>query len=192
MEVSSIKVLTVSTPGRYAAALFYEARRIGCLSDVSESFKKFCALLKKHQSIRYFLTCTSTREKDIDKSLAIIADNLSCCPVFANFMRVIGQNRQVNILHRINKIFEIMLAKYKNRRIVNVVSAVELLPEQKVSVEELLLKLFEEKCIIEYEIDKSIIGGIKIISEGKIFDASVACQLEQMKRYLCSISIGAI
>lgn len=191
MDVSNIKVLAISVPGRYASALFYEAKRVGCLHEVSESFKKFCALLTKHKKIKQFLTCTSARASDIDKTLSIIADNLSCCPVFANFMRVIGRNRQINILHRINKIFEIIFAKYKNSRVVTIISAVELLPEQKDKINTLLAhKLFKEKCIVEYQIDNSIIGGIKIISGGKIFDASTAYQLKQMKHYLCSVNIG--
>ena len=68
-------------------------------------------------------------------------------------------------------------------RILNarVTSAVELNDDEKVSLKEKLEKMSGHKVVIEYTVDKSIIGGIIVEMDGKIMDSSLKKHLRDVK-----------
>jgi F-type H+-transporting ATPase subunit delta len=128
-------------------------------------------------------------EKDLDNGWISVGKYLSFCPLFLSFVRQIAINRRFNIFGKIKYIFNIALAKYNNKIVVSVMSAVPLLPEQKKRVEEVIGRLFAEKAMIKYKINPGILGGLKILSEGRAIDASVSMQLKQIMNYLNNISL---
>lgn len=184
MEINSLKVLATSIPGRYAAALFREAKKSGCLDDITENFKRLETFLKNNEQIKKILTTKSINDKDLDAGWIAVGAYLSFCPIFTSFLRQVAKNKRFDILNKIKYIYRVALAKYKNKRSVAIISAVELLPEQKERIEKIVSKLFAEKVIITYKINPKIIGGVKISSEEKVYDASVQARLKQMVSFL--------
>ncbi len=62
-----------------------------------------------------------------------------------------------------------------------VTSAVELSEEEKASLTEKLEKISGNKTLIEYIVDKSIIGGLIVEMDGKIMDSSLRKHLKDVK-----------
>ena len=62
-----------------------------------------------------------------------------------------------------------------------VTSAVELNETEKASLKEKLEKKSGHKIIIEYSVDKSIIGGLIVEMDGKIMDSSLRKHLKDVK-----------
>lgn len=184
MEINSLKVLSTSIAGRYAIALFREARKSGCLDEITENFKRLDTFFKNHTAAKKILTTKCIKDKDLDTGWIAVGAHLSFCPIFISFLRQVAKNRRFDILNTIKYIYRVALAKYKNKRGVAVVSAVELLPEQKERIEQVISKLFTEKTIINYKINPKIIGGIQISSEEKVYDASLHTRIKQMVTFL--------
>lgn len=189
VEINSLKVLATSIPGRYATAVFREARRSGCLDEIAENFKRLEIFFKNHEQIKKLLTVNCISDKDLDTGWLAVGSHLSFCPIFISFLRQLAKNRRFNILARIKYIYTIALAKYKNKRNVAVISAVELLPEQKERIEKVIEKLFREKTIITYKINTKILGGVKVASEEIVYDASVRTRLKQMISFLNKVRV---
>ena len=189
MNINSLKVLFTSLPGRYARALFNEGKRSECLDEIVENFQKLEVFFKNNEPIKRLLSSYCMNEKDLMKSWIAVGENLSFCPIFLSFIRQLVLNRRFDILNKIKYIFNVALAKYKNKRNVVVYSAVELLPEQKKKIEKLIEKGMEENTIISYKVNEKILGGIKIASEELIVDASAKVQLKQLSSYLKNIKI---
>ena len=72
-----------------------------------------------------------------------------------------------------NEICEVSNAK--------VTSAVELSGAEKTSLKEKLEKMSGKKTLIEYTVDKSIIGGLIVEMDGKIMDSSLRKHLKDVK-----------
>ncbi len=190
MDSNSLNVLFSSVPGRYARALFNECRRLNCFDDVLENFHKLEVFLKNHQDMKKILTSHSfNNRKEIDGAWIVLGGHLSFHPIFTSFMREIGHNKRFDSLNKIMSIFEKAVYHLKNKRNVTVSSAVELLPEEKIKIESIISRLFSERSIISYKVSPKLLGGFKIYSDSKIFDASVLSQLKQVSKYLSNIKI---
>lgn len=189
MNINNLKVLLTSLPGRYAAALFNEGKKIACLDEISDDFQKLDIFLKNNIQMKKILTSSWANEKELSSSWIEVGESLSFCPVFLSFIRAVLKNRRFGLFGEMWHIFNIALTKYKNKRDISVVSVVELLPEQKERIKKVLEKIVAGKAIIKYEIDERILGGIQIKSEEIVIDASISVQLKQLSSYLKNTKI---
>ena len=190
MDISSLGVLFTSLPGRYAKALFIVGKRESCLEVILDNFSKLEVFFKNNPGIKKLLTSYCMNKKDLNTGWVAVGNHLSFCPVFLNFIRQLVDNQRFNIIKRIKHIFSVAFAKYKNRRNLTISSTVELLPEQKKKLEDLVLRVFKEKTIITYKINKKILGGIKISSEELVVDASARVKLKQLSDFYRNLKIG--
>jgi F-type H+-transporting ATPase subunit delta len=190
VDINNLTVLCTSVPGRYALALFNEGKRSGCLDEIFDNFQRLETFFDDNPQIKKLLMNRCIDYKDVDEGWLAVSSHLSFCPVFVSFVRQVGQNRRFDIFERIKYIYRVAIAKYKDKRSVTVISAVELLPEQKDVAEKIISKLFSKKTIITYGVDPSVLGGIRIVSEETIYDATVYAQLKQITKYLKSEKIG--
>lgn len=189
MHVNSLKVLFTSLQGRYARALFLEGKKGSCLEEILENFSQLETFFKNNPSIKKLLTGHSVSQKDLDLGWIALGQHLSFCPIFLNFIRQLVINKRFNIINKIKYVYGVAFAKHKNSRNVIISSAVELLPEQKKKIENLVLKVFEEKVIIRYKINEKILAGIKIASEEMVVDASAFAQIKQLASFYKNIRV---
>lgn len=191
MDLNSLKVLFTSLPGRYANALFKEGKKENCLNEILENFIKLEEFFKGNIALKKLLTGHSMNKKELDSCWLSVGEYLSFCPVFLSFIRQVVVNGRFEIINKIKYIFNVALAKYKNRRNVAVSSSVELLPEQKIKIEGLIAKTFKEKANVIYKVNEKILGGIKIASEELVIDASAIAQLKQLSNYFKNLKLKA-
>ncbi|MDR3031046.1 MAG: ATP synthase F1 subunit delta [Holosporales bacterium] len=189
MDANSLKALCTSLPGRYAAALFREGKKINCLDEIIKNFQDMDIFFNKNPSIKKLLTSHCLDEKDMASGWISLGKYLSFCPVFLAFMRNVIRNGRFNIIKTITYIYDVAFAKYKNKRNVMVYSAVDLLPEQKTRLEEIIKKAFREKTSVFYKVSDKILGGIKISSEELVIDASASVQIQQVSDFMKKIRI---
>jgi ATP synthase F1 delta subunit len=189
VDINSLKVLCTSLPGRYAIALFNEGKKTNCLEEIINNFKNMDTFFKKNPALRKLLTNGCLNEKDIKASWIALGQYLSFCPVFLALMRNVVKNKRFNIINMIKHIYNIAFTKYKNKRNVVISSVVDLLPEQKLRLENIIKKAFKEKLIISYTISDKILGGIKISSEELVIDASVNIQIRQVSDFMKKIKV---
>ena len=63
-------------------------------------------------------------------------------------------------------------------------SAVELTPEQQEKLREKLEKRFGRRMILECEVDPSLLGGIRVETEGRVLDGTLAARLQEIKEVM--------
>lgn len=80
---------------------------------------------------------------------------------------------------------------YKRIGTATVTSAVALSDEQKKAVEKRLLETTSyESFLLEYQVDKSLIGGMIIKIGDRVVDSSIRTKLQSMARELSKVQIG--
>jgi ATP synthase F1 delta subunit len=166
--------LFTSIPGRYAKALIYVGIKYDCIKEFEQNFNTLISFMYKNtartkNNIIYIL------QKYIYKYYN---------KFFANFIIVLIKNKKLNLLQNIQYIFHKALLKIRGDREVVVESAFCLNNLEQENINNLISKLFKEKIIVKYEIDKNILTGIKIHSGDLLLDASGRGIIQQLSSSL--------
>ncbi len=98
-----------------------------------------------------------------------------------SFLKILCEKKHISEFAECAKQYCAMyneLDKISNAR---VTSAVELTEKEKTALKEKLEKTSGHKMVIEYIVDKSIIGGLIVEADGKIMDSSLKKHLKDVK-----------
>ena len=188
----SLDVLYTSLQGRYAKALFIEGLKAQCVDEIRENFEKLETFFKASRILKKFLTTNSMNSLNLNYNWAHIAEHLKLCPIFLNFVRLVTENGRFDLFYKIKYIYERAYAKCRGIRNVTVYSVIELKVVQRRQLEKLIAKFFSEKVAIKYEIDVNLLGGVKIVSDGKVIDASVATQIRQLENFCGNMKLERV
>ena len=77
--------------------------------------------------------------------------------------------------------------KYRGQAYGKIYSAVPLTQEQVAEFEEQTGKLLREKIQLKNKVDKNLLGGVKILIDGKMIDASLRSGLNELRQNLYKI-----
>ena len=87
----------------------------------------------------------------------------------------------MRLLTDISKNFKELVAKEKNLKNITVASSYRIDKEQLKQIEAALKKRMKAEVSIVTEIDKSLIGGLKISYDDQVIDLSIKNKLEKLK-----------
>ena len=90
----------------------------------------------------------------------------------------------MRLLTDISKNFKELVAKEKNLKNITVASSYRIDKEQLKQIEAALKKRMKAEVSIVTEIDKSLIGGLKISYDDQVIDLSIKNKLEKLKTQL--------
>ena len=164
----------------YAKALFMLAAETGNGKEYKDALDEVLEVFEKNPMYPEFLSTFAIpleeRLNALEKAFsnAIPRDVLS-------FLKLLCEKRHIgefvecvaDYVAMYNEICEVSNAK--------VTSAVELNKDEKASLKEKLEKMSGHKTLIEYTVDKSIIGGLIVEIDGKIMDSSLRKHLKDVK-----------
>ncbi len=112
-----------------------------------------------------------------------IFKNLVCDDIMGLFSVILKKNREDEILSILDSF--IKMTDYHFKRVTAVVSsAITLSDDQINNIKANLSEKLKKQVEIKSEIDQSLIGGLKIVVDGMVFDASVKHRIETIKREL--------
>ncbi len=167
----------------YANALIELSLSNNVLNEIEDNFKTLVLAIKENPDFMKVITYPLIKTKDKKKSIKDVCNNMN--ELFVNFLYVLIDNNRINDLFVIYKEFCKIIDQNNNRLTVDVISAVKL---SKNEIDNLSIKLsayFNNKKInINPLIDKTLIGGIKVISDGKSIDLSVIGKLNNLKEQI--------
>jgi len=97
-----------------------------------------------------------------------------------NFLRLLQSNNRLSILPEIFILFDKLVEDEENTARAVIQSAFAMNDQDKQQFEELLSKKFGRKILAEVKVDPELIGGVKILINDTVIDASVKGSLEKM------------
>lgn len=107
-----------------------------------------------------------------------------------NFVSLLAQNHRLQIMPYIAKIYEKLHTTEAGIVKARVISATKLSANQKEKLQQALQKRLQrvgavrEPSVLEYEIDKSILGGLIIWVGDQVIDGSIRNKLNRLEQYL--------
>ncbi|MEN8906332.1 MAG: ATP synthase F1 subunit delta [Clostridiales bacterium] len=169
---------------RYAEALLKLSDRKVWIDKSLNNLKNVVSIYKSCDDLKLFLN--SPKVKNIDKKevmTKVLAKKFD--KKFINFIHLLIDKGRINILPTILNEYIILSNKAKNIMDIEIISSEKLTLDQTKKIETKFKKICNTSNIkSNSKIDKSLIGGVKIIVGDKIYDNSIKGQLLNLKNSL--------
>ena len=170
------EISTIARP--YAVAIFNLAKEEKSLSDWSDMLALMSSIVE-NEDIKLFIQDSKVLDIDREKVLLDICGN-QINNSGKNLIKLLVEYKRLLILSEITLVFESLKADDEGAMEAQIIMAEK--PDEKM-VENLinsLEKRFDKKIEGKVVIDKSIVGGTKIIVGDSVIDASVREQLDNL------------
>lgn len=165
---------------RYAKALSSLSIEEDRLEKVVKNLSSFISLFEESSELREALLNPVFSIDERKKVLKSILDHLKVDHVTENFLLVLLENKRLEHVWLVDKIFKRLIDRHLNRIQVEVLSAH---PIEK-SVSKRLGQTFEtltnKEATMQFQVDPKLIGGMVLKIGSLVFDSSIANQLDTL------------
>jgi F-type H+-transporting ATPase subunit delta len=166
----------------YAEAVFRLARERNNLAQWSAMLKLASAVARDPQMSRLIDNPRVPRERFVEFFLDVCGKKLD--QDGANFIRLLAENRRIQLLPEIAALFEALRAEAETRVEVEVVSAAGVAPEQLQAIAAALKARLGRDVSLATRLDPALVGGIVIRAGDLVIDGSVRGKLDALATHL--------
>jgi F-type H+-transporting ATPase subunit delta len=168
---------------RYARALAAAARAAGRIEEVADELKAAAGWLAD-PALAAALASPTIQHDTRAKLLAELGTGLELSELTRNFLSLLVENHRIGEVQGIEAAYQ-HLVDHELGRVRATLHTARPLPEA--STEEIrtgLSKAHGLKVLLSAETDESLIGGVTVEIEGRVYDGSVSTQLVELARTL--------
>jgi len=166
----------------YAEAVFRLASERRNLAGWSDMLKLASTVASDPQMSRLIDNPRVPRERFVEFFLDVCGKKLDHDG--GNFIRLLAENRRVQLLPEITSLFETLRATAESRVDAEVVSATAVSAEQLKSIAAALKKRLGREVSLATRVDPSLVGGIVIRAGDLVIDGSVRGKLGALATHL--------
>lgn len=165
---------------RYAQAAFDIATRDGTVAQWRSDLEDIAQVLAESAAAPVLIDPKIL----LERKLAVVDRALDIQPLAKNFARLLVQKGRSSNARDVADAFTRMADEAEGIAIAEVVSAVDLTPEQLQSMEQKLSQSMGKRVRVTATTDPAILGGLVIKVGDRLTDGSVRSRLRQLKREL--------
>ena len=164
----------------YAKALFMLSSEKECIEEYKNALEKVEEIFKENPMYVEFLY---TFAIPLEERLNALEEAFSALLPrdVLSFLKILCEKKHIQKFHECAKYYYALYNEIDKISNVKVTSAIELTDNQKASLKDKLESLSKKTVAIDYIVDKSILGGLIIESDGKIIDSSIKKHLKDIK-----------
>jgi F-type H+-transporting ATPase subunit delta len=166
---------------RYSKALFQLAREAGREEQIGREIEEFYAAYSG-SDLNKVLTNPAFSIEARKKILTQIVQAQQLSVLTAHFLAMLLERDRLGHLPGMVSCYRRLLNEAKGRVEAKLVSVAALEPTIVAGVRERLRGISGKDVVLQEETDPSLLGGLLIELEGKVYDGSVRTQLEKMKQ----------
>lgn len=165
----------------YGTALFEAAQETGKTDRIMEEATEVLGILQQEPDLHAFINYPAISAAEKKATVEKIFGG-KICDELLNFIYVLIDKRRTMHFEKMIKVYKKLMDRQEGFSYGTVYS-VEPLEEHRVrELEEDISKLLAANVKLENETDPKLIGGVKILVDGKIIDVSVRKKLNDLQR----------
>ena len=165
----------------YALALFTNALNNDVEEKVFEQMTFIEKLIQDNLAIKDAMYSPVLTHEAKIRVILLLEKVVNIEAIVKQFLLILIKHSRVPILSKVLLIYNQLLNKKKNIKMVKITSSRALDPQEKEWIKNYLENDLEQKVIIEYSDDKSIIGGLIIRYDSIIRDYSISGALRKVR-----------
>lgn len=165
---------------RYAQAAFDIASRDGTVTRWRSDLDDIAQVLAESAAASVFVD----PKVPVERKYAVVDRALDIQPLAKNFAKVLVQKGRAGDARAVAAAFGLMADEAEGIAHAQVVSAVDLTPEQLAGVEQKLSQSMGKRVRATSSVDPALMGGIIVKVGDRLVDGSIRSRLRQLKREL--------
>ncbi|HEY7321767.1 MAG TPA: ATP synthase F1 subunit delta [Candidatus Binatia bacterium] len=166
---------------RYTRALFQLAREAGQEDAIGQEIESFLGVYTGSE-LQKVLTNPAFGIDSRKRTLIQVANRLQLSILAIHFLLLLLERDRLTYLDSIVTLYRQLLNETKGRVEAKVISPDSLEPLMIDRLRETLQRISGKQIVLHQATDLSLIGGVVVEFEGKVYDGSVRTQLENMKQ----------
>lgn len=169
-------------PRRYAKALLKVAVERKCDDRMYALMQNLCYAYTGSEELRKIIANPFIDNDDKVSALSASAQALPTDEVFVDFLKLLIQNRRINMAAQISHAYVDLYRTDRNIRRVNVVSAAPLDPKVEQRIRNVIEKHLDGATMeFSTSVDPDLIGGFIVTVDNERLDASLRNQLKEIR-----------
>lgn len=170
------QLMTIARP--YAEAIFALSQESNNLAAWSEELANLATISQDDAMAAMIKNPAYTNDQIVSVFTDVMGDNLTT--EGKGLLAAMASNKRLGALADVSEVFETLKAQAEKRVRATVVSARKATVEQKKKLSAALNAKFDAEVEITYEVDASLVGGIKVIVGDWAIDGSAQAQLNKL------------
>ncbi|MGL4483809.1 MAG: ATP synthase F1 subunit delta [Anaerovoracaceae bacterium] len=164
----------------YADALFQVAREQGVEKILSEETQELVDIFFENNDLLKLLEDPSISKEEKKRLVEkLFGEKISA--YLLNLLYILIDKKRINRFNYIVKAYKQCIAEEHGYSAGRVITAIPLGKTQIEAIEAETTKLLKRTIKLENELDPTLIGGLKIFVDGKVIDASLRKQIDNLK-----------
>ncbi|XP_051126100.1 ATP synthase subunit O, mitochondrial [Andrographis paniculata] len=181
-----VPVTMFGVSGNYASALYIAAVKANVLDKVESELTALVEASKQSPTFTQFMKDLSVRAETRVKAINDISAQAKFSEITKNFLTVAAEGGRLRVLERILQRFSELTMAHRGEVQAIVTTVIPLPPAEEKELKETLQDILGQgkKVKLEQKIDPSILGGLVVEFQQKVFDMSIRTRARQMERFL--------
>lgn len=163
----------------YGTALFEAARETGKTETITEEISEVLEIFRQERAFHAFVNYPGISADEKKQALEKVFEG-KICDELLNFLCILVDKGRTMHFERIVKVYKKLVDKEEGHSYGTVYSVIPLADDRIRELEEEASKLLQANVKLSNEIDPKLIGGIKILVEGKLIDASIRKKFDDL------------
>ncbi|GAB6160888.1 ATP synthase F1 subunit delta [Desulfothermus naphthae] len=168
---------------RYSRALFAIGQEKGAkaLKQYGKELGVFCDLVEEEPILLRIFKNPVIRVEDKKLLIEKILDKIGASKVMKNFLLLLAEKKRLPYILDIRNYYQKLLDQFEGIVRGHLITAIELKNKKKESIRKSLEEKMAKKFVLDFHVDKNILGGVVLKVGDKVYDASLRAQLNILK-----------
>ena len=166
----------------YATALFILASEENCRDEIFHDLTVVRNAFEEHAELQELLSSPAIAKSERLGVIDAVFGSLGEYTV--SFLKLLCEKQMIHGLKDMADEFENMLEASRNLTVAKVTSAVALTEKELKALKEKLETMCGHTVVIETSVDETILGGMVIVLDDKVIDASLRHRLSDVKEVI--------
>lgn len=168
--------------GRYAQALYMEAKASGKLNEVAEELLSLLSAMKESKELDLFFNSPAISKEEKINVINAMAAKSSISKFMQAFLTVLAKNSRLYIFSDVVESVKQLIMEDNGEIEVNVDYATAVDDGIRAELVAQLTRVTGKKVILNENVDSSLLGGMKVMVGSVLYDASVKGRLDTLKQ----------
>ncbi len=179
--MSKNKSFSDTSANRYSLALYELANESNVILKIEENSNALLKLISKNIDFKDLIKDPTVSQEDLNKVIDKISQNSNLELLFKNFLNFLISKRRFFYVEQILKKFNEICSEKRGELKAEISSAKELTQNEINKIKDELSNNFKSKVKLNYNHDKSLIGGLVVQVGSTMIDTSIKNKLQQIE-----------
>ena len=182
--MSANKSFSTETSERYSRALFEVAKEAADLEKIETDIKSFKYLLENSPEIKNFFV-NPTQSINNQKNVSdLLSKKFNFSKNLKNFFFLLIEKRRIFFVYKIAESFLRLCSKKRGEVKASLISSKKLSKDELNDISKELSKSMGSNIKLDYSVDESLIGGLKIQLGSFMIDTSIKNKLKKYEKLM--------